>query len=67
MGLILSKDVNPYTQLLYAYNWRKEEDKSLNKLPQDKSNTNNLAQLARESGRKTEEADRRKGQKSLRR
>jgi hypothetical protein len=67
MGLILSKDVNPYTQLLYAYNWRKEEDKSLNKLPQDKSNTNNLAQLARESGRKTEEADRRKGQRSLRR
>ena len=47
MGLILLTDVDSYAQLLYSYNWKKEEVKSLGSV----SANNHLTQLARESGR----------------
>jgi len=49
MALVLLKDMDAYTQLLYSYNWKKEEDRHDRKSEQ-KTNRSMMEQLAGESG-----------------
>jgi hypothetical protein len=58
MALLLSREVDAYTELLYAYDWNKQESRSL----ATASGSNPLAQLAGESGIR----DTRKRKNSLR-
>jgi hypothetical protein len=49
MALVLSKDMDAYTQLLYSYNWKKEMNIHERK-SEPKTQRSMMEQLAGESG-----------------